>query len=268
MSVRVRAAVDLRLLRAGVFSVVCVALAAIGHVSASGAGIAWWALGAAWAVVMLVVVPLAGCERGLPGITAVLLGAQLVLHALFCLGQSVAPVRAADSGAGVLAAARSLLCGDAASGHLTAAMAEQIVRAAGLNPAAFGAAPSGMTAMAGMGGTSVHGVTAMSMGLMLTPSMVAAHVLAGLVMGWLLRTGERAVWRAAGLVVRAGDRLAAAVPLAVFTGLLEGLAVPAAPLAGSPRRRRPVWDDTWTRLSGRWVVGGLGLRGPPGTLAV
>lgn len=263
MSGPLRAAADLRLLRAGVFSAVCVALAAFGHMSASGAGIAWWALGAAWAAVMLVAVPLAGRERRLPGITALLVGGQFALHLLFCLGQPSMPTDGSASASGVLTAARRLLCGDAASAHLTNAMAEQVLRAAGLNPPVFATPAGAMSDMPGMGDMAGHGATAMASGLMLTPSMVAAHVVAGLVMGWVLRRGESALWRTADLTAHAAGRLAAALPLAVFVGVLETLATVTAVLADRSRRGLPAWDDIPPPLSGRYVAHAQGRRGPP-----
>lgn len=131
MTVPVRAGADLRLLRAAVFSAVCVMLSAIGHAWASGAGIPPWALLAGWVGVLGVVAPLAGRERSLPGIAATLLGGELGLHLLFSLGQS--STTAARGGATtVVALAERLLC-DAQLAHLTPQRtAAQVVRQAGM----------------------------------------------------------------------------------------------------------------------------------------
>jgi hypothetical protein len=73
----------LRLGRAGVFSAVCVALAATGHGVVSGAPVAPWALIAGFAGIMALSVTLAGHERAFPTILGGLLGGQFMLHVLF-----------------------------------------------------------------------------------------------------------------------------------------------------------------------------------------
>ena len=73
----------LRLGRAGVFSAVCVALAAAGHAVVSDAPVAFWALTVGFAGLMALSVTLAGHERAFPTILGGLLGGQFMLHALF-----------------------------------------------------------------------------------------------------------------------------------------------------------------------------------------
>ncbi|WP_203872301.1 MFS transporter [Planomonospora parontospora] len=80
------ALLPLRLTRAAVFSAVCVTLAALGHVAAGGSGPEPWALAAGAAAVVALSVSLAGRERSAGTVTAVLTGAQAVLHELFALG--------------------------------------------------------------------------------------------------------------------------------------------------------------------------------------
>ncbi|MFE7117772.1 hypothetical protein ACFU99_20385, partial [Streptomyces sp. NPDC057654] len=67
-----RAGADLRLLRTAVFTAVCVLLSAGGHAMASCASVPAWTLAAGFVVLFAAVAPLAGRERSLPGIAAVL----------------------------------------------------------------------------------------------------------------------------------------------------------------------------------------------------
>ncbi|MGB8941208.1 MAG: hypothetical protein WCD21_13380, partial [Streptomyces sp.] len=78
-----RTGVDLRLLRAAVFAVLCVVLSAGGHVLASCAAVPLWTLGVGFLAVFALAAPLAGRERSLPGIAALLAAGQVGLHALF-----------------------------------------------------------------------------------------------------------------------------------------------------------------------------------------
>src|SRR4051794_31835685 len=86
----VRAGPGMRLLRAAVFTAVCVVLAAAGHTLASGAPVPVWSLVFGWLAVLAVVAPLAGRERTLPGIAAALAAGQLALHTVFGAGQMCA----------------------------------------------------------------------------------------------------------------------------------------------------------------------------------
>ncbi|WP_203596052.1 hypothetical protein [Actinomadura bangladeshensis] len=86
-----RADGGMRLLRSAAFSAVCTAVSATAHAAASGDGVPWWSLLAGWAVTLCLVAPLAGRERSRPGIIAMLLCGQIVLHTVFCFGQSPAP---------------------------------------------------------------------------------------------------------------------------------------------------------------------------------
>src|SRR5437763_1966421 len=86
----VRAGAGMRLLRAAVFTAVCVVLAAAGHTAASGRTVPVWSLAFGWLAVFAVVAPLAGRERSLPGIAAALAAGQLALHTAFGAGQACA----------------------------------------------------------------------------------------------------------------------------------------------------------------------------------
>ncbi|MEE1929944.1 hypothetical protein V1J52_17435 [Streptomyces sp. TRM 70351] len=216
-----RASADLRLLRAAVFTAACVALSAAGHVLAAGAGVPWWAVGAAAALVFALAVPLAGRERSLPGVAAGLAVGQSALHALYGSAQwaSGAGGRGQDD-AGVVAFARSLLCNDAAR-PLTAEQARQVLDDAGLGGLAAG--------HAGHPGPD-SGVTEAALGLASWP-MLLAHLTAALAAGWLLRRGDAALWLLVRLSATAADGLllrALRSALACLR-LLCGAAVPHAP---------------------------------------
>ncbi|GAA2112493.1 MFS transporter [Actinomadura alba] len=87
----------LRLGRAGVFSAVCVTLAATGHALVSGAPVAPWAVAVGFAGVVALSLTLAGHERAFPTILGGLLGGQFMLHVLFSAAEpeTSAPASAA-----------------------------------------------------------------------------------------------------------------------------------------------------------------------------
>ncbi len=245
-----RAAADLRLLRALVFSVVCVTLSAAGHTMASGVGIRPWALLAGGTGVLALVAPLAGRERSLVAISGSLLGAELGLHLLFCLGQLQVSPAAAAGPAGSDSLASRLLCSfDQA--RLSPAALGQIVRASGLDSSSLSA---GMP-------TGTH---AMSMGMMLTPAMLAAHCAAAVVMGFLLRRGEAALWRVVRLAARTAGRLAELLPLTAVLAALRALALIAtgadAGLQSARRHRTRTGSESPGRVELQHVVI---RRGPP-----
>lgn len=229
------------------FAAACVLLSALGHGVASGMPVGAGTLVAGWLAVMCVVVPLAGRRRSLRGITAGLAAGQLGLHLMFCLAQgtSGASGSMAPQEHGVMALAARLVCGGLPAGS-TPADAAHLVRQAGLAQAV--AVPAGSAAMPGMGSPGSSG---MGMGLMLTPGMVTAHLLAALVMGLLLWRGEAALWhlaRQSGRVlapattavlvaVRAG--CAVLVLLAARAGLEDGERRAARAAHRRPERRRP-----------------------------
>jgi hypothetical protein len=223
------AGADLRLLRTAVFTVVCVTLSAAGHSLTGGGRIPLWSLGVACVVVFVVAAPLAGRERSLPGIAALLAAGQLALHTLFsCGGATVRASGAAASrtvhggghaGADVRELAARLLCNEQSAGAISEARARQVVSDAGLVPSRLGshAGTSGHGhlgdsaaqhhahhAGAGQGGGGAASAvespleclrSAADAALSLVDGpMLAAHLLAALVLGWVLRRGEAALW--------------------------------------------------------------------------
>ncbi|MEU5210999.1 hypothetical protein [Streptomyces sp. NPDC020742] len=232
----VRAAADLRLLRAAVFTAVCVALSAAGHMLAARSAVPLWTLGVAAAAVFAVAAPLAGRERSLPGITAALALGQLALHTLFSCGQQMTapPVTTMPAapghpgGAGGLSdgaavsLARHVMCGLGA-GRLDGDQARRLLGSGGGFDAASAA---GLIAPAGH-----RAATGPAMADCLPPSlpMVLGHLLAALALGWLLRRGEAALWR----LVRLSAPAAYELTVYALVGAVRGaIALVGALLAG------------------------------------
>ncbi|MFG2138827.1 hypothetical protein [Streptomyces sp. NPDC048650] len=224
-----RAAADLRLLRAAVFTAVCVALSAAGHMMASFAAVPVWTLGVAFAAVFSVAARLAGRERSLPGIAAALAVGQLALHALFALGQHPMATAAATRTGGLrglsdqaaVSLARHVTCG-LGTGQLGGTEARRILGSGGfdpaladsvLGPAGTGGGTTGMADSVGAAGHQAAG--AMTGGAMMShcllPSlpMLLGHLLAALAAGWLLRRGEASLWRLVRLSAPAACEIAA-----------------------------------------------------------
>ncbi|MET7687205.1 hypothetical protein ABZT06_04365 [Streptomyces sp. NPDC005483] len=146
-----------RTVRAAVFAAVCVLLAALGHVLMSGAQVPGRTLAASLAVTGCAGWCLAGRERGLPLIVAVVVLAQTALHTAFTLTQ---PTAAAQE---------------------VGAMHMESMHMSGMD--SLDAAPMGTSS----------GVGALSF---LVPfGMYAAHLLAALLTGLWLAYGERAAFR-------------------------------------------------------------------------
>ncbi|MCP3818043.1 hypothetical protein NLX86_07905 [Streptomyces sp. A3M-1-3] len=259
------AGAGLRLLRAAVFTAVLVVLSAGGHALASCATVPWWALGAGFLAVFAGTAPLAGQARSLPAISGALAGGQLVLHALFGLGQHAAPAgRPVSPDTSVAALAAKLLCGGNAV-PLSPAEARQVLTAAGLDPAAGQAAGHAAHQHTGAA-ASLADAAQPATGLLPSLPMLLGHLLAALATGWLLSRGDAALTRllrlsahgvgefAAGALVRA-LRAALSLVRALRTGL------PGAPVRGSRAPRTP--------LAAPLHAGGAALqhtvtrRGPP-----
>ncbi len=259
MTAPLRAGADLRLLRAAVFAAVCVTLSAAGHEMASGAAIPPWALLAGWAGVFAVAAALAGRERSLPGIAALMLGGQIALHLLFSTGQWCAMAAPASNSRGggqvdrVMALAGRLVCG---SGRppLTFSAALRLVRQAGIDPAA--AAPAvpgvagmpGMPGMAGYSGTqgvrgAATGMAGMHGAMGYSLPMIAGHLVAALVAGWLLRRGEAALWRVVRLSARGASLIAVRFPLLTAIAAVRALGLAGTLPADRPTVRRPRRDE-------------------------
>lgn len=208
-----RAGADLRLIRAAVFTAVCVLLSAGGHVLASCASVPLWTLGAGCALVLALVLPLAGRERSLPGIAAGLAVGQLALHTLFGLGQrssGVTPRQAGSEGRLITFAAK-LICNQPHA--MSAADARRVITDAGLDPAVhpmrMGAVPA--PAPSGTTGSMLDRLLDSLLGaLPLSLPMLLGHLLAALAAGWLLRRGEVALWRVVALSGRPAREVAEA----------------------------------------------------------
>jgi hypothetical protein len=232
-----------------VFAAVCVVLAAAGHSIASCATVPLWTLGAGFAGAVLVVAPLAGRERSLPGIATLLAVGQTVLHMLFGLGQhgttamsssmsssmasmssmssmsssmssSMASAQSASDATLVQQAAR-LLCGTTAAA-ISPAQAQKILTDARLYP--------------GTGTTAVHHTADTMTGTSVWPSlpMVLGHVLAAVVAGWLLRRGDLALLRLAELSTCSAHAVAEGALVRSLRGALALVRALRAGLPGAP----------------------------------
>ncbi|MDQ1046936.1 hypothetical protein [Streptomyces sp. V4I2] len=185
---------DLRVLRTAVFAAVCVVLAAAGHSLASCATVPLWTLGAGFLGAVLVVAPLAGRERSLPGIAALLAVGQTVLHVLFGLVQhgttaATAARTASVSDASLIEQAARLVCGTTAAA-ISPAQAQRILVDARIyqgTGAGTGSTHHPADALSTTAGSS--------MSLLPSLPMLLGHVLAGLAAGWLLRRGDMALRR-------------------------------------------------------------------------
>ncbi|MGK5728955.1 hypothetical protein [Streptomyces sp. URMC 124] len=209
-----RVGADLRLIRAAVFTAVCVLLSAGGHVLASCAKVPLWTLAAGFLAVLAVTVPLAGRERSLPSIAAGLAAGQLALHTLFGIGQQgagAAPRQTVTEGR-LISFASKLVCNQP---HLMSPSdARRVITDAGLDPAVHPLQQSEAAALAGAGSGTHSGMSSgMPSGslldaLPLSLPMLLGHLLAALAAGWLLRRGEVALWRAVALSERSAREVA------------------------------------------------------------
>ncbi|WP_405823055.1 hypothetical protein OG241_41425 [Streptomyces sp. NBC_01390] len=217
-----------RALRATVFAAVCVLLAALGHVLMSGSSVDRWTLAAGVVVTGGVGWCLAGRERGLPLVVAVVVVAQGALHSVFSITQGMVtgPAGTATDSMGM-----------AHTGTGTG-MGMRMDMGAG--------AGAGHPAHGGYG-TDV---------LSSSYGMLAAHTLAALLCGLWLAYGERAAFR----IVRA-------VAVRLVAPLRLILTPPVTPdwlgLRPRPRRNR---SDRAPRLLP--LVHTITSRGPPAGIAV
>ncbi|MGR6971483.1 hypothetical protein ACU639_18175 [Streptomyces cynarae] len=231
-----RTGCDLRLLRAAVFAAVCVVLAAAGHGLASCATVPLWTLGAGLLGMFAVAALLAGRERSLPGIAAVLAVGQVVLHTLFGLGQhsgAMASKAMSTADAALVARAAHLMCG-ATAAAISPAHAQKILSDARLATAADTAAahhPADALSAAGSWWSVLPSLP-----------MLLGHVLAAVAAGWMLRRGDMALLRLMRLSAHGAAEGALVRSLrssfALARALLAGL--PGAPDAG-PRAPRTVF---------------------------
>ncbi|MGR3869182.1 hypothetical protein ACUXZZ_11375 [Streptomyces graminifolii] len=144
-----------RTVRAAMFAAVCVVLAALGHVLMSGRHVPGWALAAGLAATALAGWTLAGRERGLPLVVALVVATQAALHSAFSLAQPTT----------------------------------------GQSPATdMGSADMGSMHMGAMDSMDMGPMSATSTDPSPT-GMLAAHLLAALLCGLWLAHGERAAFR-------------------------------------------------------------------------
>ncbi|WP_327696270.1 hypothetical protein [Streptomyces sp. NBC_00459] len=200
-----------RMLRAAVFSAVCVVLAGAGHTLASCASVPLWTLGAGFLGVLACVAPLAGRTRSLPGIIALLAVGQTALHTLFGLGQhttSSVATTASTADPALVARAARLLCGVPLAA-ISPAQAQRILADARISTVGplTGGSGSGSGSGGGMdmgsmnhaadglvsagSGTSLDSLAS----LLPTLPMLLGHFLAAVATGWLLRRGDLALLR-------------------------------------------------------------------------
>ncbi|MFB6562949.1 hypothetical protein ACFCYH_29350 [Streptomyces sp. NPDC056400] len=267
------AGAGLRLIRAAVFTAVCVVLSATGHALASCATVPWWSLCLGFLAVFAVAAPLAGRRRSLPGIAAGLATGQLGLHAMFGLGQhsaaaAQAPAGSADASLAELAA--RLVCGGN-SVPLSPADARQILEAAGLDPAALAeqAAQAGQVVAQGHGAHAhvARAVTAAPATGLFSPAMLAGHLLAALAAGWLLGRGDAALFR----LVELSRRSAEAAPIRPLRAALAFVRALGAGLPGSATRtpQDPRTGSDPAPCTGREALQHTVIRrGPPVALAL
>ncbi|MGW8885389.1 hypothetical protein [Streptomyces sp. NPDC055749] len=211
----------LRFVRAVMFSVVCVAVSGLGHAHMSGGALPLPVLVSALLLVTGAGWWLAGRERTAAVIVAASALGQVSLHALF---SSLPP---------------ALPGAPSTAGHATHGHPPGTVDHSGHEVIADG--PADLMAIAAAFDGSVF-----------TTGMAAAHLIAGLVCGWWLWRGERAL-------VRLGRSLALFVCAPLWTAWrLWTACPPAGPVARSRPRRRP-----GRRLQGLLLLHCLSLRGPP-----
>jgi hypothetical protein len=263
-----RAGAAPRLLRAAVFTAVCVVMSATGHVMAACTPVPWWTLVAGCLSVFAVAAPLAGRTRSTAFTVSALTGGQLALHSLFSFGQQhlAAPPGTNDA---LVRTAAKLICG-AGPGSLSHLDAQRIVAAAGITtPAAHpGHLPMSMVTGMDMGpgaGTMAAG------GLLPSLPMVLGHLMAALATGWLLRRGDLALLRLARL---SSHGLTEVTDSAQLRALRAALALAQALLAGLPggpadERHAPhVLPDAPPVPAGETLQHTVIRRGPPAVFAL
>lgn len=242
----------LKTVRAAVFAVVCVLLAALGHVVMSGVPVPLPTLLGALAATAAVAWCFAGRERGPVAVGLLTVGTQAALHTAFSCGQAL------DSGGGSRPSpaqrwADALLCGPERA-SLSGREAARMVRGAGLSGHLRDAAPA-MAEHGHLGGRMADHMGRMPHAMAhdamhgSTTGMVAAHLLVAVLSAWWLWGGERAAFR---LARTAAARLFA--PLIVVFGVV----IPEAPPSIGAVREKP-------RRTARepLLAHAISLRGPP-----
>lgn len=290
------AGADLRLLRAAVFTAVCVTLSAAGHALTGGHSMPLWSLGLGFAVVFAVAAPLAGRERSLPGIAALLAAGQVALHTLFTFGRpaAAAPSSHGAHGSGQVAELRrlaaQLLCNEQPAGRISEARARRIVSDAGLDagrlgghathPGQAGHAAHAGTGHAGQAGHAGHDAAGSAAASADSPleclrtaahaalshvdgPMLLGHVLAALLLGWFLHRGEAALWRLVRLSARTARTAVRHVRASLGAALAHVRALRSGPVPEMPAGTR--FLDAHRHGTARSVLlqHSVNRRGPP-----
>ncbi|MGV4925284.1 PE-PGRS family protein [Streptomyces sp. BHT-5-2] len=257
----------LRGLRAAVFAVVCVLLAALGHAVMSDAAVPGWMLLAAGLVTAAGAWCLAARERGPVVVGLLTVGTQVALHSAFSLGQAMVGA-GGDRATLARAWADTWMCGaqglslkeiDAAralaqmgqNGSMGAmgSMDPSAATGGATEPPHSGLAHLGMSHM-GMShmdasGAGMHGSAV---------GMLAAHLLVALLSAWWLWGGERAAFR---LVRSVSAWLFAPLVLVLRAALPSSRPVP-----------RPVRQEPRRAVRRLLLAHAMSLRGPPREPAV
>ncbi|MCZ7456904.1 hypothetical protein [Streptomyces sp. WMMC940] len=190
-----------RTVRAAVFAAVCVLLAALGHVMMSGEPMPWWTPAGGFVATGALGWGLAGRERGLPSVVAVVVAVQTALHTVFSLAQS--GTGAADHTARAAAPVHQGHHHTGSSGmgqaHTDATHGMAMGHGHGASLESAGHMGSAHTPLMGdmidMDRTShLHHLDVLS-GDSSSWGMLAAHLLAALLTGLWLAYGERAAFR-------------------------------------------------------------------------
>ncbi|MDH6126388.1 hypothetical protein [Kitasatospora sp. GP82] len=273
----VRAALDLRVLRAVPFATVCVVLSATGHVLASGCPVPVSALLLGWLAVCAGAVVLAGRERSLREISGGLAVGEVALHLLFHSAQDLLfhSAQAGASGSAGIPGGR---------GMPGMAMAGRTAPGAGV-PGQFGmrlmsttagpamATPSGAGRTVLRTATGPHMVVAAAphavvgwhtafMGV--SPAMLATHLVAALAAAWWLRRGEAALWRLVRLTAKAAQTTARACTTALGVALTLAAALVGALSGLGHRPVRTTADGGQRRLPAAAFMRHCVIRrGPP-----
>ncbi|MFJ7997111.1 hypothetical protein ACIQ7D_08140 [Streptomyces sp. NPDC096310] len=229
--VRIRAGAAPRLLRAAVFTAVCVVLSATGHAMAACAPVPWWTLLVGFLGVFAVAAPLAGRARSTGTIVVALAGGQLGLHTLFGIGQHKLHVPAGSDDVLIRMAAR-FVCG-AGANSMSPLDAQRVLADAGV-PAPGPAAGGVHDHMATVGSAATGPLGAPADGLLPSVPMMLAHLLAALAAGWLLRRGDLALLRLGKLSADGIGEVAESAPLRALRAALALVRALCAGLPGVP----------------------------------
>ncbi|WP_240137107.1 hypothetical protein [Streptomyces sp. MUM 178J] len=221
-----------RAVRAAVFAVVCVLLAALGHAVMSGTPVPRWAMAAGCAATAAAAWAPARRERGLGAVTVATVVVQTLLHSGFSLAQAMEGAAAPGDRSSAV---------DSWLGHVTSGVLGTLHPVGGM-AASVG---HGHVGHAPDAAALAHGAVGMD-----PLGMAAAHVLAALICGLWLAHGERAAFR---VLRAAASRLAAPLRLPLSVPL---------PTPRPPRSRR-FRDHAVPAPRRLLLVYATPLRGPP-----